>query len=106
MSQKSGSVRRLPSVEAQTIAFFEEARAAAWPPMPRWLAFGGFKVYLRYWRKRTLVDGTVLGELLVIASVTLPDRYQQRGWLWRYCQLCAMLTEDGVVLVFNCNIQR
>jgi hypothetical protein len=66
--------------------------------MPRWLAFGGFKVYLRYWRKRTLVDGTVLGELLVIASVTIPERCQRRGWFWRYCQLCAMLTEDGVVL--------
>ena len=90
--------KRLPSVEAQTIAFFEEARAAAWPPTPRWLAFGGFKVYLRYWRKRTLVDGTVLGELLVIASVTIPDRYQQRGWFWRYCQLCAALAADGVLL--------
>ncbi len=58
--------KRLPSVEAQTIAFFEEARASERLPMPRWLAFGGFKVYLRYWRKRTLVDGTVLGELLVV----------------------------------------
>jgi hypothetical protein len=98
MSQKSGRMRRLPSVEAQTLAYFEEARASERLPMPRWLAFGGFKVYLRYWRKRTLVDGTVLGELLVIASVTIPERCQQRGWFWRYCQLCAMLTEDGVVL--------
>lgn len=98
MSQKSGRVRRLPSVEAQTLAYFEEARASERLPMPRWLAFGGFKVYLRYWRKRTLVDGTVLGELLVIASVTIPERCQRRGWFWRYCQLCAALATDGVVL--------
>jgi hypothetical protein len=98
MSQKSGRVRRLPSVEAQTLAYFEEARASERLPMPRWLAFGGFKVYLRYWRNRTLPDGTVPGELLVIASVTIPDRYQQRGWFWRYCQLCAALAADGVLL--------
>ena len=98
MSQNSGRVRRLPSVEAQTIAYFEEARASERLLMPRWLAFGGFKVYLRYWRNRTLPDGTVPGELLVIASVTIPDRYQQRGWFWRYCQLCAALAADGVLL--------
>jgi hypothetical protein len=90
--------KRLPSVEAQTLAYFEEARASERLPMPRWLAFAGFKVYLRYWRKRALVDGTVLGELLVIASVTIPERCQQRGWFWRYCQLCAALAADGVVL--------
>ena len=105
MSRREGSTHPLPSVEAQTIAYFEEARAAARPPMPRWLGFGGFKVYLRYWRNRTLVDGTVLGELLVIASVTIPERYQRRGWFWRYCQLCAALAADDVILECVVNLE-
>lgn len=97
MRRLPGEPSQLPSVEAQTIEFFEEGRRADWMAA-RYLRFGGFEVYLRYRRNVTLLDGSVLGEVLVIARVTIPRRYRERGWFWRYCQLCAALANDGVIV--------
>jgi hypothetical protein len=99
MNQNIEEMLMLPSVEMQTIAFFEMARGKeSHQTMASQLEFGEFSVYLRYWHNRPLLNGTVLGEVLVIASVSVPDQLQRRGWFWRYCQLCAALTADGVVL--------
>lgn len=87
----------LPSLEAQTVAFFENARRfggnASYP-----LKWHGFQAYLRYQPRFALPDGKSAGEVLVIASITVPEAYRRRGWFWRYCQLCAALARDGVAI--------
>jgi hypothetical protein len=99
MNQNIEKMLMLPSVEMQTIAFYESARAnERHKTMASQLEFGEFSVYLRYCRNRSLLNRDPLGEVLVIASVSVPDQLQRRGWFWRYCQLCAALTADGVVL--------
>lgn len=92
---------RLPSVETQTVAFVEAARAAG-RRCNSWLKFRGFRVYLRY--ERTYESGDVaLGETLVIANVEIPERFRNRGWFLRYCELCLALVEDAVIVecVYN-----
>jgi len=91
------TIRRLPSVESQTVAFFDWMRQSP-EHFSGWLRFNGFKVYLRYQRDFRVSEDLVLGEVLVIANVELPARFRNRGWFWRYCQLCAALSPDGVVL--------
>jgi hypothetical protein len=44
------------------------------------------------------VGGLLLREAIVVANVEVPLRYQRRGWLWGYCQLCLALTDDALVL--------
>jgi hypothetical protein len=89
---------RLPSVETQTVAFVEAARARNRRGIIScWLTWRGFRVYLRYWRNVT-IGGVMLGEVLVIADVEVPKRLQQRGWFWRYCQFCCALVERGIVI--------
>ncbi len=94
--------RLLPSVEAQTVEFVEDARAADRPYSTELLHWSGFRVYLRYHRNYT-VDDKVFGEVLTIAKVVVPEPLQRRGWFWRYCQLCLALVDDAVVVenVFN-----
>lgn len=95
------SAGRLPSVETQTVAFVEAARAAG-RRCNSWLKFRGFRVYLRY--ERTYESGDVtLGETLVIANVEIPERFRNRGWFLRYCELCVALVEDAVIVecVYN-----
>lgn len=88
---------RLPSLEAQTVAFFENARMYGSNASYR-LAWHGFEAYLRYMPRFELPDGQVVGEVLVIASVAVPAAYRRRGWFWRYCQLCAVLARGGVAV--------
>lgn len=88
---------RLPSLEAQTVAFFENARRQG-RNANYWLRWHGFEAYLRYQPQFELSDGQVVGEVLVIASIAVPKAYRQRGWFWRYCQLCAALARDGVAV--------
>lgn len=87
----------LPSVETQTVAFVDAARQGGYIHN-RWLEFAGFAVYLRYAQSLALTDTLVLGECIALAAVEVPVRYRHRGWFWRYCQLCAALVEDGVVV--------
>lgn len=87
--------RLLPSIEAQTVAFVEAARASDRPGITDLLHWAGFRVYLRYHRNYT-VDDRVIGEVLTIAKVMVPERLQRRGWFWRYCQLCLALVEDAM----------
>ncbi len=88
---------RLPSLEAQTMAFFENARRQG-RNASYWLRWRGFEAYLRYQPRFELPDGKDAGEVLVVASIAVPKAYRQRGWFWRYCQLCAALTHNGVAV--------
>lgn len=99
--QQTETLRRaskpLPSIEAQTVEFIERSRASkrARPARVEW---AGFSVYLRY-QKQTFFNGhTLHAEVLVIANVNIPPRFQRRGWFWRYCQLCAALADDGIII--------
>lgn len=87
----------LPTVESQTIAFFEAARRMKRTTVCAELGCRGYSVYLRYWRNQQ-VHHKVYGELLIIAKVWIPERDQKLGWLWRYSQLCAALARDGIIL--------
>lgn len=87
----------LPSVETQTVAFVEDARARGWPIVSEWVGWNGFKVYLRYVREYTIKEEPI-GEVLVIANIEIPARWQRRGWFWRYCQLCLALVENGIAI--------
>lgn len=69
---------RLPSVETQTVAFVEAARTSGRPIVSDWVRWSGFTVYLRYARSHTIGQEKV-GEVLVIASVTVPAHLQRRG---------------------------
>jgi hypothetical protein len=90
--------RRLPSVEAQTMAFVAEGRSHS-RGLHRWLRWGGIEVYLRHVVRYVFPTGQLLvGEYLVVANVRVPKALQGRGWLWRYLQLCALLARDGIVL--------
>lgn len=90
--------KRLPTLETQTVAFVEAARALQSPlPSAQDLRVSGFAAYLRYWRNYE-VGSEVLGEVLVLANIEIPSRCKRRGWFWRYCQLCCALVEDGVII--------
>lgn len=92
---------RLPSVETQTVAFVEAARAAR-RRSAGWLKFSGFRVYLRY--EPVYKSGDMeLGETLVIANVRSPAYFRDRGWFLHYCELCAGLIDCAVVIecVYN-----
>lgn len=39
-----------------------------------------------------------LGETLAIANVEIPERFCNRGWFLRYCELCFALVEDAVIV--------
>jgi hypothetical protein len=95
--QKPGRTPRLPSIESQTVAFLEWARRQP-RPVATCLEWDRFSLYLRYNRQGYLPPPWEVSEILVIASVELPKNYQQRGWFWRYCQLCAALTKNGVAI--------
>lgn len=88
---------RLPSIEAQTVAFLEAARLCG-HNVSYWVRWRGFEAYLRYQPRFDLPDGEVVGEILVVANIAVPKAYRQRGWFWRYCQLCAALTHNGVAV--------
>lgn len=94
---RAGRRGRLPSLEAQTLAFFENARRFGRNASYS-LRWHGFQAYLRYQPRFELPDGKTAGEVLVIASITVPEAYRRRGWFWRYCQLCAALARDGVAV--------
>lgn len=95
--RRPGPVPRLPSIEAQTIAFVEESRALPRPAKPRWLRWDGFWLYVRH-RRDYRIGGLLLSEAIVVANVEVPLRYQRRGWFWRYSQLCLALTSDALVV--------
>lgn len=88
---------RLPSVETQTVAFYETCRKLGLRDS-LWLKWRGFQVYLRYYREFTLLNGEKVGEVLVIANIQIPRGFRRRGWFWRYCQLCSALALDGVFI--------
>lgn len=94
---RAGRRGRLPSLEAQTMAFFENARRFG-RNASYWLKWRGFEAYLRYQPRFVLPDGKEAGEVLVIASIAIPEAWRRRGWFWRYCQLCAALARDGVAV--------
>lgn len=88
--------RQLPSVETQTVAFVEAARAAG-QRSASWLKFSGFRVYLRY--AQTYESGEMaLGETLIIANIIVPELFQKRGWFLHYCELCSGVIDDAVVI--------
>jgi hypothetical protein len=97
LRKRHGPAPRLPSIEAQTIAFVEESRKRPGNSQTRRLRWQGFRAYLRFWRDYPLGHLT-LREAVVIASVGVPPAYEGRGWFWRYCQLCLALTNDALVL--------
>lgn len=87
----------LPSIESQTMAFVARARLKD-QKVAEPLEWKGFYVYLRYWRNGYLPPPLDNLEVIVIAAVEVPKRYSRRGWFWRYCQLCALLTQGGVAI--------
>lgn len=95
--KRLGPAPKLPSIETQTIAFIEESRALPGQVQTRRLRWRGFSTYLRYWRNYP-ISNLVLKEALVIASVGIPQKYEGRGWFWRYCQMCLALSDDALVL--------
>jgi hypothetical protein len=97
VSRPPSRSEKLPSVETQTVAFVEHARSQRRAAVSRWLKWGGFAIYLRYYKHYT-AEGVRIGEVLVIASVESPIRYRRRGWFWRYCQLCLALVDDGLII--------
>ena len=89
---------RLPSLETQTVAFVELARAQCKRRMvSMWLRWNGFEVYLRY-SPRYIAGNVSIGEVLVIANIEVPKKYQHRGWFWHYLRLCSALTVGGIVV--------
>ena len=89
---------RLPSIETQTVAFVEAARARNQHGIvSRPVAWNGFKGYLRHYRN-VQMGAVTMGEVLVIAKIEIPEELQRRGWFWHYCQLCCALVEHGVVI--------
>lgn len=97
VSAKLGRPSKLPSVESQTLAFVEWARARP-TPEAAWLEWDGTRVYLRHWPHSYLPAPWQDLEVLVIANVQLPEQYQRRGWFWRYCQLCAALSRGAIAI--------
>ena len=88
----------LPSIEAQTIAFIEAARAQrSRRPISLELRWQGTCVYLRYCANFAVGD-ELIGEVLVLAMIVVAPRYRGRGWFTRYMQLCYALARDGLVI--------
>ena len=87
----------LPSVETQTLDFVAEARATGERVVARWLCWGGFRVYLRIWRNYEAA-GAVLGEVLMIANVEVPERCRGRGCFKAYLELCELLGFDALLI--------
>ncbi len=97
-AKRCGRPPRSPSVESQTMAFLEIARKSLARSQAKYLTWDSITVYLRYWRTDYLPAPWDQCEVLVIARVEIPKRYQRRNWFWRYCQLCAALVSGGVVI--------
>ena len=89
---------KLPSIEAQTIAFFEYARTIKKPRQSASMDWRKSMVYVRLYKDIEEPRIGLIKEALVIANVVLPKSLQGRGWFLRYCQLCASLAEDGVII--------
>ncbi len=90
--------KRLPSAESQTIAFMEKVRRERKIKAVSDIRWDGFKVYLRYASKGYLPPPNEHLEVLVIANITVPEKYRRRGWFWRYCQMCLSLAKNGIVI--------
>ena len=92
---------KLPSVESQTVQFVRTSRMQLKNQLPQsvfsWLEWGGFKVYARYCRQYP-ANEIIVGEVLVIASVEVPERFRGRGWFWSYCEQCLSLVDDGLII--------
>lgn len=88
---------RLPSVEAQTLAFVEYAQKEP-EPMSALTEWAGFSVYLRYARNKRLTEDLSVGECIAISSIHIPEHLQHRGWFWRYCQMCLCLVSDALII--------
>lgn len=88
---------KLPSIEAQTIAFIDSCKRGSSIDRAS-LSYGGFYAYLRYDTRLEIAPGRILNDMLTIANVEIPLKLQRRRWFWRYLQLCAALN-DGRILV-------
>lgn len=91
------SCQPLPSLELQTMAFVESAMLRKRTQFAS-LEWNGFRVRLCYSPSVTVASDCTLADVLLILSAEVPLRYRQRGWLTRYCQLCAMLTGDALLV--------
>lgn len=89
---------RLPSMEIQTVAFVEEARATGkLKLMSTPVGWKGFNGFIRYSQNHIAADKEV-GEALIIARIRIPECYRNRSWFWYYLRLCYALVKGGIVL--------
>jgi hypothetical protein len=88
---------KIPSVEAQTVAFLDACKHGHSIEHST-MQYAGFSIYLRYALQMQLSPERTVRNLLIIGNVDIPEKLRDRGWFWRYVQLCAALN-DGHLLV-------
>lgn len=90
-------LKRIPSLELQTMAFMDAARSSATPQQIR-LSRNGFRVCLDFEPELSVPGvGDVQGAL-AISDVYVPARCRHRGWFTHYWQFCRLLA-GGTVFI-------
>jgi hypothetical protein len=89
--------KEIPSLELQTLAFVEQARAHAEVQSVH-LEWNGISVCLAFWPSTEIDSSMSARNVIAIVEAVVPPELRRRGWFSRYCQFCAMLA-DEVLLV-------
>jgi hypothetical protein len=95
-------IRRLPSVETQTVEWFRFDSAYGWRSRFGWkdtncdLWRSGFRLYVRGMLRRH--EDRQLW-VFTVARVEIPERFRSRGWFGHYLEMCwRTMPHDGLVL--------
>lgn len=90
-------IQRLPSIELQTLAFFETCKELGEFQFFE-LRSDGYVVRLAYSPLLKMAGKKRLRHALAIFDVEVPAASRRRGWFLRYCQLCSFLVGDALFL--------
>lgn len=93
------SIKRIPSLELQTLAFMSAVRAQGTYREIR-LRRNDFHVWLGFDPEFSIKAGRTLKNAFFILDVYTPIKYRFQGWLTRYWQLCQQLA-GGTLLIFG-----
>jgi hypothetical protein len=97
-AELSRSIKRLPSIEMQTQAFFLQAKQICAQYQSINLQWNGFRVRLSYWRHQ---HAEYTQHNLAIDDAYVPYQYRNRGWFTQYSHFCANLTRPLVNITYE-----
>jgi|GEM_PF-2957643 len=92
------SIKRLPSIEMQTQAFFNAAQSSGGSEYEIKLSWNGFRVHMNYANELPFGQGTTLKDFLILRDTYVPTQYRKRGWFTQYCVFCSQLAAQHFII--------